>query len=478
LSDVRIAALTAYSTLYTAGYLCIIKGTITDGKILADDLSVEFNDVAIATTLDFSVTTDTKVASFPNNPADAIANTIFERYYLTDKSIISLFSSNLAKANINTAINTTANLTSWGTQTGATGSLAIQNGYGYIRVGDYLFGLSFDTARISKISIDEVGMPLVGKAEWTAPTGYTGYGQALTYHNGKLFALFNAVDSLWSPSADYLGSTLIEVDPGVGNAAPQFVTANAVTVGKNSVKIVADGDYLYVPAIGGPQKTAESNADSSIISRIHVNNGVLETPEIAYKGDGTTDYYDIKDISVGQTAVLVHLGRIESTSAPYPVTFVLVRIPIANFRNAVDANITSLFDDPNLIEFDLAYGGMWYTADYEKAFDHHWAGLSQEIHVYDDLAIADFNETPTPKIFTAADFYGGVAPSYVNSLDLLVDSTSTHATRIADVFRGLGLARVAGGSLHSAHSNVANKAKASLIANINKLKELNKAKKT
>jgi hypothetical protein len=475
-----LAAIGATNVMYSNPRAAVIEGTETAfGVIPAANIAYKFYGVTIGPDpdqTDPSITSDPKFFSFPRSPMDEIANLVFERYYYNRvippvkpfRSTISTFPSNLTQAAMQAAINDIAYETTWG---GFGGTVppdqVVVNCYGVVRKGDYLYLASLDEPRITKVRLSDNAV--VGATPNFIPLiALNAYVQSLTLtSDGTIMALINEANNPFGTTpatAGYSTSTLIEVVPGVADAAPSWSASNKVSVTQtisgpvetrydllNAQKMAYnDGGNIYIAGIGGPQMEGESNVERSTLFRVPVDGtGTLGTPQVVYYGDSDKTYYDIRDIDVSEDCAMLLLGRLESDGMT--MTYIHLRQCLADQPDPTvpTQNITGL-DNTNAVnirvldgeswagvDFGSVYGGACYTIKYEKSFKHFWCPLSITLPIYDNSSVFDLSTPPVPgETLTPYDYYGSRA-AYINSLELFTNNCAYAPPLASRIVRGM-----------------------------------------
>jgi hypothetical protein len=201
------------------------------------------------------------------------------------------------------------------------------NPHGFIRYGDYIYIIDYDTMAIYRVEVDDLETPptdgnrpvdMAADASSLIQIGHYHHGVALLIAedpvggNICLFALFNDTeeDSNGFVQAQY-DSTLVryEIDAGTG----ELSNGESVVVGENCTGLhlyVYNGTpYLIIPAIGGKQKAGRTNGESSKLlvlqAFIPFTSQVDYDPDVPITGDPEADVsatgsYDIIDITFSE----------------------------------------------------------------------------------------------------------------------------------------------------------------------------------
>jgi hypothetical protein len=487
-----MAIVAAVSTSFVAPRLAVIEGTEASAGVMpASALTVKFNQVAVGpdpdgTTSD--ITGDPKVYSWPNSTKNGTANIVFERYYYGRSggtpnppftSVIQSFDSGLMTSATALAgiINNNNNpyLTAWGGSTAGATTNRVINAYGIVREGGFLYMISYDVWRVTKI--DAGTKAVVASIDFdnadynhavAPPATVDVRGQGIKVHNGHVYALFNVagnINGTTVAAANYQPSILVEIDTATFTFQDKnHASPNYVEVGLNSVKIESADDFLYVPGIGGPQLGGSSNITRSGLYRIPVDpNGVLGTVLKAYEGNVSSSAYDIRDIAIGKSYALILIGRWSATYDSFP--YMILKITTqALAAVATVTDIATLYGNPAArIDINatgiLSYGP-FYVLRYEKNYAHFWAGLSNSIKIWDESVIAS-SVLPTPgALFTDANFYGG--SGNINSMDIFIDNAE-NAYAAPQALRAVAGGVVATGGAGPAAGNIESATMRSLL---------------
>jgi hypothetical protein len=466
-----LAIIGAVTAAYTNPRAAEIEGTESaPGVIPAANIGTMFTGVTIGPDPDLAdpeITSDPKFFSFPNDPMDDVANLVFERYYYNRvippvkpfRSTISRFPSNLTQVALQAAINDIAYETTWG---GFGGNVppdqVVVNCYGAVRKGDYLYLASQDEPRITKVRIRDNAV-IGATPNFTPLVALNAYVQSLILtSDGTILALVNEANDPFGTTplaAGYSTSTLIEVVPGVGGAAPSWSLTNKILVSEtivdpttgsetkydllNAQKMAYNGKgNIYIAGIGGPQMSGESNVDRSTLFRATVTDGTLSNPQVVYHGYNDSTFYDIRDIDVSEDCAMILVGGYTSMDFSY----ILLRQPLADqtisgqlvtgLDNTHDEDIINLVGETWAnVDGDVVTGGAYHVIKYEKSFKHFWCCQSVRIPIFDNADIFNI-ATPFPvpgTTLTPIDFYGTRA-AYLNSLELFTNNCAYVAQEV------------------------------------------------
>jgi hypothetical protein len=400
-----LAVYTAFksSDFVTPGYkLGVIKGK---GDMNSYCVAARVDTVPTAITDSEEV----KVFAFGDRPKDDSATVVLERYkfdYLsnTSTSVFTTF-------DINGEINETtiaSNAKDWGAQSDPNFAA---NAFNIVRIGDYLYIISQEIGRISKVNLTTNS--LVSSVDMSGvAAGYTAKGQDIILINGKIFALFIVSD----PSYDYQGSIVVEVKHTEDDSAPTF--GNRVTVGKNAANLAPVGNYIYVPSTGGMQNAGSGNGTSSRIDRVTISeSGITVDANPVYYSD---DDYDFHGLVIGKEKTLILRVMMDASYAQFAY---LTGINNAELHAASNTAISTIPSSNNLLE-ESALIGYNKAMLYDDVYDHFWVALGN-LTVYNK----DISES---KEFNMENELYGVADGAVRSIALFsgeLNSSGTSSSR-------------------------------------------------
>lgn len=368
----RVAAYVAFNVNFYNGYkLGIIKGNSN-----VDNLSV---DVRIDTMPQVHGVdaNEAKVFAYGKRPKDGSATVVLERYSYAaagseGKSVFTTFDAN---GTINEST-IAANVQSWGSPSNPNYA---SNAYNTVRMGNYLYIISYDVPRISKVNLTTGS--LVSSVEMSPVEGFSVKGQDIAIVNGRIFALFAMPDSAY---ANYKDSVVIEVKHTNNDKAPTF--GQQVAVGKNAVNMVPVDNYIYVPSIGGAQHNNASNGAESRIDRITLTTGGMTVAPVYYVDDD----YDFHGLMIGKEKTLIVRVMLDST---YYTTYAyLTALNTADLHTVNNKAISTIPAANNIIDEEMQNGYM-YSMAYDDVRDQFWFAPTGKLTVYNkDLSKhKDFN---------------------------------------------------------------------------------------
>jgi hypothetical protein len=353
---------------------------------------------------------EAKVFAFGNRPKDGSATVVLERYYY-DLSVpannVSTFTTFDASGEINeTTI--ASNTKDWGLKTGS--DFAV-NTYNTVRMGDYIYMLSHDVGRISKINL-ATGSLVSSVVMSGVATGYTAKGQDIIVTNGKIFALFYVTDEAYP--ATYQNSIVVEVKHTDDNSAPTF--GDQVTVGKNAQSLAPVDNYIYVPSIGGDQGYGTGNGVNSRIDRITLSESsmTVDTNPVYYVDNG--DNYDFHGLVIGKEKTLIF--RVMGDAA-YKQFAYLTHINTADLHTARNAAVSTIPAN-HLLEQEELTGAVQLLL-YDDVYDHFWVAADGKLTIHN-------KDLSDQKDLSMENELYGIAEGAINSIALLSGELSSSGT--------------------------------------------------
>jgi hypothetical protein len=314
-------------------------------------------------------TQNPKAFSFPtavganNKPTEASAYMGFEGYYYNLVSKAPQSELFRFDSEVNAPDPPTANDTNGPNQAVPWGSTVpepsptptnygVVNCYGCVRKGENLFLIGYDNARIVRINLSTGVKHTVVQG---SIGGLDAHGQAIALWQGDVYALFNAT----TDSTTYNPSIVVKVNEN----PTQIALGTPVPVGFNATSLVPAGDNLYVPCIGGQQKSGSSNGLNTKIYRIKMVDGA-PTAEIVFSGTPTVPR-DFAAVAVGPnyTVVLTYAYTQNYNGCLYAVH----PIPTSTFNTLVNQSITYLNNYTPIESGTAPLGDYFFGAAYEAA---------------------------------------------------------------------------------------------------------------
>lgn len=247
--------------------------------VVGTTVTVHQNQAPVTTTppptWDLSVNGDAKVHSFFDS-----SNNL--RVVVDQYEFASLSSPGLRVYNPTT--------TAWTPVTNSRNWAGIENLYGVVKQGSYLYAIDYDSANVVKIDIATYTVVSGGTYTFSsggAPT-YEDHGVALAAVDGYVYALFITSDS---SASNYQNSTLVKLD--VSGTAP--IAVSTVAVGRNAQTLEYYDGKFYIACIGGMQHdgAANINIGQSRLDVVTISTMTRATP---FTTNGTTIPGDFRDI--------------------------------------------------------------------------------------------------------------------------------------------------------------------------------------
>ena len=242
--------------------------------------------------------------------------------------------------------------------------LNVENLYSLVRIGDYLYALDYDNAKV--VEIRATGTPTTIYTEtgvtYTfrhAPAGYHGIGMALAVYNGTLYGLFSVTNGTWTT---YQNSWVVQFSISAGSSIDE-VASNG-NFEKNAFTLIEHDGYFYVCAIGGQQTNTGYNPNSKLqcvqISSItSTPTAVLSAPDVLY---------ELRDVTFNGSTVYVLAG---SYNASWNLAGKLLSYAVSS--------PTSFTSQSTVVDFSGGVAGYYWAALYTADNGRLWFAKGNEI---------------------------------------------------------------------------------------------------
>jgi hypothetical protein len=387
----RVAAYIAFDSRYYNTY----KLGIIEGNSDVNSLSVDARVDTMPPVQGIDAQ-QAKVFAYGNRPKDGSATVVLERYYydLTAGTSLSAFSTFDANGAIDEST-IAANAKNWGSVSNPNYAANARN---TVRVGNYLYIISYDVPRISKINLS-TGL-LVSSAEMDPIPGFSVKGQDIVVAKGRIFALFTVPDSAYPPN--YQDSIVVEVKHTDNDRPPTF--GDNVSTGKNAVNMVSVDDYIYVPSVGGGQHDLESNGAESRIDRITLSGSGITAAPVYYVDDD----YDFHGLIIGKEKTLIL--RVMLDNDIFTTWAYLTSVDTADLHTVSNQAVSTIPAANNIIDEEMQRGYA-YSMVYDDVFNHFWFATTGKLTVYNS-DLSDFKE------FSMRDELYGVTVGAIESIAL------------------------------------------------------------
>ncbi|MDR1350886.1 MAG: hypothetical protein LBJ59_08970 [Zoogloeaceae bacterium] len=260
-----------------------------------------------------------------------------------------------------------------GQQVGSAQTWPEDNLYTLVRLGNYLYAIDYDNAKVIEISATApyaatgVSFSLASVTPSLIPPGSQACGQALIVLNGTLYGLFAFPDSTWS---NYANSLLVRFAiAGSGTGRTISVSASNGTLAKNAFAVASDGTDLYVAAIGGKQTQGDYN-ENSRLQKINASLTTVTNVMSASPKGGTPPAfpYEFRDISFKGSVAYILAGAYDSNW---------------NLRGKLFST-TDFSTLTNIDDFSsgAAVAGSFWSAQYTPDNDRLWYTRGNDIRIY------------------------------------------------------------------------------------------------
>lgn len=241
----------------------------------------------------------------------------------------------------------------------------VRNMYGLERVGNYLYALDFDNARVVEINrttYAPTGVTYTLPASLT-PSGYVAHGQAIIAIGGSLYGLFTFADSSW---ANYADSLLVRFTIAGGSSITVGANDYNANLVKNGFALARNGGDLYIAGLGGAQVSGSYNVNSRL-QKIAYGAANLTTATVTNVfAPSSTNPYEVRDISFKGSTAYMLLGAYDSS---WQMAGKLVSTTNFSTLTTIDS-------------FTSGAPGYFWAAQYTADNDRIWFVRGNEIKVY------------------------------------------------------------------------------------------------
>ncbi|WP_312561107.1 hypothetical protein [Anaerospora sp.] len=264
----------------------------------------------------------------------------------------------------------------------------IENLYGVVTLGDFLYGIDYDGARIVRITMTGDSYTEIGSYSFPGTAGYQSNGVAIAAVDGYLYGLFTTVNNPWISSPQYLNSTVVKLDAGL---VP--VTGGQASVGKNAFTLepfttvsgTTATTCLYVACIGDRQNFGSHNPDSCL-DVVDLSTMTAKTAFKAGAANGTSDQADFRDITFsndGTAYILTGRYNVDYET----LTGTLYKTSAAAILAQAAANQPALLSQVAIPAINLQNtSGFFWAILYENGLaannDRLWFARGNDIAVY------------------------------------------------------------------------------------------------
>ncbi len=270
----------------------------------------------------------------------------------------------------------------------------VENLYTLVKLGDYLYAIDYDNARVTEINattFEETAVSYTLDSS-LVPTGYTAYGQALLVIGNTLFGLFSFADSSWE---NYASSMLVRFTVSGGTSITVGTNDHNNGFAGNAFAMDAHGSDIYVASIGGKQGSGSYNAASRIQS-IDATATELSTATVTDKMQPSSTYpYEFRDISFQGSTAYILMGAFNASWAM-----------AGKLLKTNDFQTFTTVDD-----FSYGESGYFWAAQYTADNNRIWFVRGNVICVYNasDTAKPDAILTLTPgSLIRAGEYFDNI----------------------------------------------------------------------
>ncbi|MDR1312112.1 MAG: lactonase family protein [Deltaproteobacteria bacterium] len=278
----------------------------------------------------------------------------------------------------------------------------LKNVYGLVQTATHIICIDYDNARVVKVN--KTGWVEEAWYDFVPEAGNQGFGVGICTLGNYVMAVFIEADNPWT-TANYASSKAVVLNPGVSGATLPVVQVRVgqefksqINVGKNATSLIPFTDpqgkvHVFVPCIGGKQKTNEGNATESHLDEITVtanpatgqlsatvatrlvgsndpaDTTSLDIRHIAFKEDGTAAYVMVANVY----AYNIETYKTQMVWKVYQTTF-------SNLETLTNALPSSL-GTAVLSSVGYDEGFLWDIV-YDNGHDWLWMGHGDSIHIY------------------------------------------------------------------------------------------------
>lgn len=312
----------------------------------------------------------------------------------------------------------------------------VENLYSLVRLGNYLYAIDYDNARVVEINAAAGTYTQTGKSYTLdsgliPPGGFDPYGQALIVVDNVLYGLFTFADSTWD---NYANSLLVRftVDPGVSITVGADDTNGGFA--PNAFALAANGDFIYVAAIGGKQGSSGTPNSATRLQKIDWTEADLEAETVVKVLDNTDFAYEYRDITFDASGnAYILMGTYGIYSGDWKLAGQLVKT--ADFSSFSTVN-----------SFTGGAAGYYWTAQYTPDNQRLWFARGNEILVYGVSGSPSLVETLTMTDLKGSGSFDNLNDlSYVGALSIPVSlrgyRSPIQASRKANALAARSLAR-------------------------------------
>lgn len=287
---------------------------------------------------------------------------------------------------------------------------AVDNQYGLVMVGSYLYALDYDNARIVEINPGTYVPTGVSYtlAAGLIPSGYTPHGQAIIEIGGALYGLFTFANSAWTA---YAPSLLVRFTIVGGTSIMVGVNDANNGLEKNGFALAVNGTDLYVASLGGRQIAGTPNPNSKLQS-IPYGAANLSTATVTTVMTPSVTYpYEFRDISFDAS------GTAYVLMGAYTSAWLMAGklLKTTNFTTFTTVN-----------DFSAGVAGYFWAAQYTGDNNRIWLARGNSILVYNAASIA----TPVSTLTITAGSLKTSGQAYDSLNDMSYVGAAGTTTRI------------------------------------------------
>lgn len=246
----------------------------------------------------------------------------------------------------------------------------VENLYSLVRIGDYLYALDYDNARVVEIYATDDEEPIYTETGRTCPfsvSGYNCFGMALAVVNNTLYGLFSVTDSTW---ADYQNSHVVKFDIPNDTSEDITITANNSNFEKNAFTLVEQSGYFYVCAIGGRQYNTGYNTNTKLQCAAVIGFSSTSIVSTVMSGNASLPY-EFRDITFNGSTAYILTGAYNSS---WNLAGKLISVTMTG---------SSYANEQTVVDFSNGVFGYYWSVLYTGDNSRLWFAKGNEIDIVD-----------------------------------------------------------------------------------------------
>lgn len=246
-------------------------------------------------------------------------------------------------------------------------------------MNDYLYGISYNNAAVSKISTSSDDYKELATLEFEPQEGYSGHGEGLVTYNGSVYAIFSASKGTYG-NYSYLPNTLVKLDADLNETATLPLAGLNFDGGAQGAYALS-GSTLYVTSVGGSQPYGTLNEASSIEAADldAMTAKTLVTAADVYKKDNTFNHF-FKAVVVAGDKIYIKAVEWKADFSGYSM-----RVYETTAEKLAAGDIGTMIKD---------FTGTGWTAgmSYDSKTGYLWVAAGTSLNRYDGAAWTTYDK--------------------------------------------------------------------------------------